>query len=276
MNIQFAIKDEEIFVLEVNPRASRTIPFVSKATGVSLAKLATKVMLGRTLKDLGLTCEVEPHHVSVKEAVFPFDRFPGADVLLGPEMKSTGEVMGIDTDFGRAFAKSQLAAGQHLPTEGSVFVSVKDADKEELYPVVHQFHEMGFNIFATQGTHRHLEDAGIPTRPVKKIAEGRPNVIDYIKNGDIQLVINTPSGKESAGGSRSIRRTVLRYGLPYATTLASACAMASGIEAMKKRKLTVQSLQEFYEETGTARREGLGDLYQRKTAMVAFSSKKVG
>ena len=276
INIQFAIKDEEIFVLEVNPRASRTIPFVSKATGVPLAKLATKVMLGRTLKDLGLTREVEPHHVSVKEAVFPFDRFPGADVLLGPEMKSTGEVMGVDTDFGRAFAKSQLAAGQYLPTEGAVFVSVKDADKDGLYPVVHQFHEMGFDFFATQGTHRHLEDAGIPTRPVKKIAEGRPNVIDHIKNGEIQLVINTPSGKESAGGSIAIRRTVLRYGLPYATTLASACAMASGIEAMKKRKLTVQSLQEFYEDTGSARSEGLRDLYERKTAMAAFSSKKVG
>ena len=246
LNIQFAIKDEEIFVLEVNPRASRTIPFVSKATGVPLAKLATKVMLGRTLKELGFTSEVEPDHISVKEAVFPFDRFPGVDVVLGPEMKSTGEVMGIDTDFGRAFAKSQLAAGQDLPVQGTVFVSVRDADKDGLHAIVHQLHEMGFNFLATRGTCSQLEDAGIPSRPVKKIADGRPNVIDHIKNGEVQLVINTPSGKESAGGSRLIRRAVLRYGIPYATTLASACAMAMGIEAMKKERLTVRSLQEFH------------------------------
>ncbi|MCK4486786.1 MAG: carbamoyl phosphate synthase large subunit, partial [Desulfobacterales bacterium] len=243
-------KDEEIFVLEVNPRASRTIPFVSKATGVPLAKLATKVMLGRTLRDLGFTREVEPDHISVKEAVFPFDRFPDVDVVLGPEMKSTGEVMGIDTDFGRAFAKSQLAAGQYLPTEGTVFVSVRDADKDGIHPIVHQLYEMGFDILATKGTCRQLEDAGIPGRPVKKIADGRPNVIDHIKNGEIQLVINTPSGKGSAGGSRLIRRTVLSYGIPYATTLAGACAMAMGIEAMKKERLTVRSLQEFHKESG--------------------------
>ncbi len=249
INIQFAIKDEKIFVLEVNPRASRTIPFVCKATGVPLAKLATKVMLGHSLKELGLTSEVELNQISVKEAVFPFNRFPDVDVLLGPEMKSTGEVMGIDTDFGRAFAKSQLAAGQHLPTQGTVFVSVKDADKDGVYPVVHQLYEMGFDILATRGTSRHLENAGIPNRVAKKIAEGRPNVIDYIKNSDIQLVVNTPSGKESAGGSRKMRRTALRYDLPYATTLAGACAMASGIEALKKSKVTVRSLQEFHKGT---------------------------
>ncbi len=249
INIQFAIKDEKIFVLEVNPRASRTIPFVCKATGVPLAKLATKVMLGHSLKELGLTSEVELNQISVKEAVFPFNRFPDVDVLLGPEMKSTGEVMGIDTDFGRAFAKSQLAAGQHLPTQGTVFVSVKDADKDGVYPVVHQLYEMGFDILATRGTSRHLENAGIPNRVAKKIAEGRPNVIDYIKNSDIQLVVNTPSGKESAGGSRKMRRTALRYDLPYATTLAGACAMASGIEALKKSKVTVRSLQEFHKES---------------------------
>jgi carbamoyl-phosphate synthase large subunit len=246
LNIQFAIKDEEVFILEVNPRASRTVPFVSKATGVPLAKLATKVMLGRTLSELGLTGEVEPAHVSVKEAVFPFDRFPDVDVVLGPEMKSTGEVMGIDTDFGRAFAKSQLAAGQNLPTEGTVFVSVKDADKDEVHPLIHQLHDMGFDFLATEGTSGSLSDAGISSRLVKKIGEGRPNVTDYIKNGSIQLVINTPSGKESAGGARIIRRTVLRYGLPYATTLAGACAMASGIEAMKKKKLSVRALQDFH------------------------------
>jgi carbamoyl-phosphate synthase large subunit len=248
MNIQFAVKGDVVYVLEVNPRASRTIPFVSKATGVPLAKLATKVMLGRTLRELGLIREVEPAHVSVKEAVFPFDRFPEVDVLLGPEMKSTGEVMGIDSDFGRAFAKSQLAAGQYLPTRGSVFVSVKDEDKEEVRSLVQQLHDLGFNFLATRGTSGFLKDAGIPNRPVKKIAEGRPNVTDCIKNGEIQLVINTPSGKESAGSSRIIRRTVLRYGLPYATTVAGARAMASGIEAMIKRGLTVQSLQDFHKE----------------------------
>ena len=250
INIQFAIKDEKVFVLEVNPRASRTIPFVSKATGVPLAKLATKVMLGQTLKDLGFTHEIEPHHISVKESVFPFNRFPDVDILLGPEMKSTGEVMGIDKDFGRAFAKSQLAAGQLLPTQGTVFVSVKDADKDKVYPVVKQLYEMGFNFFATRGTSRYLKNVGIPNKAVKKIAEGHPHVVDHVKNRDIQLVINTPSGKESMGGSHKIRRAVLRHGLPYATTLACAKAMASGIEALKKRKLTVRSLQEYFKEIG--------------------------
>jgi carbamoyl-phosphate synthase large subunit len=276
INIQFAIKDEQIFVLEVNPRASRTIPFVSKATGFSLAKLATKVMVGRTLEELGLTREVEPDHVSVKESVFPFDRFPDVDVILGPEMKSTGEVMGIDVDFGRAFAKSQLAAGQNLPTQGAVFVSVKDADKDEVFPLVHQLHDMGFSFLATAGTARCLHEAGIPSRQVKKIAEGRPNVTDYIKNGDIQLVINTPSGKESAGGARIIRRTVLRYGLPYATTLAGACAMASGIEAMKKKALTVRSLQDFHEESGYWTPQEFGDEAEPKNGTARVSLKKVG
>jgi len=248
INIQFAIKDEKVFVLEVNPRASRTIPFVSKAMGVPLAKLAAKVILGRTLKELGLTHEVKLKHVSVKESVFPFSRFPGVDILLGPEMKSTGEVMGMDVDFGRAFAKSQLAAGQLLPTQGTVFVSVKDADKDKVYPVAKQLYEMGFNILATRGTSQHLKDLGIPNKPVKKIAEGRPHIIDHIKNRDIQLVINTPSGKESAGGSHNIRRAVLRYGLPYSTTLSGARAMASGIGALIRGNLTVQSLQDYHKE----------------------------
>jgi len=247
INIQFAVKDGKVFVLEVNPRASRTIPFVSKAIGVPLAKLATKVMVGRTLEELGLTREVEPRHISVKESVFPFNRFPGVDILLGPEMKSTGEVMGINADFGRAFAKSQLAAAQLLPTRGTVFVSVKDADKDKVYPVAKQLYEMGFNILATRGTSEHLRDLGIPNKPVKKIAEGRPHIIDHIKNGDIQLVINTPSGKESAGGSHNIRRAVLQYGLPYTTTLSGARAMASGIEALIRGKLTVRSLREYHE-----------------------------
>jgi carbamoyl-phosphate synthase large subunit len=276
INIQFAIKDQQIFVLEVNPRASRTIPFVSKATGVSLAKLATKVMVGRTLEELGLTREKEPDHVSVKESVFPFDRFPDVDIILGPEMKSTGEVMGIDVDFGRAFAKSQLAAGQNLPMQGAVFVSVKDADKDKVFPLVHQLHDMGFRFLATAGTARCLNEAGIPSQQVKKIAEGRPNVTDYIKNGDIQLVINTPSGKESAGGARIIRRTVLRYGLPYATTLAGACAMASGIEAMKKKALTVRSLQDFQEDSGHWTPEEARGEAKARNGEATVSLKKVG
>jgi len=248
LNIQFAVKDDKVFVLEVNPRASRTIPFVSKATGVPLAKLATKIMLGKGLKEVGLTHEIVPHHISVKESVFPFSRFPGVDIILGPEMQSTGEVMGIDEGFGRAFAKSQLAAGQLLPTQGTVFVSVKDADKDKVYPIVKQLYEMGFEFFATQGTSQYLKDRRIPNKPVKKIAHGRPHVIDHIKNGDIQLVINTPSGKESAGGSHNIRRSVLRHGLPYVTTLSGAAAMASGIAALIKKRLTVNSLQKYHKE----------------------------
>jgi carbamoyl-phosphate synthase large subunit len=247
LNIQFAVKDERIYVLEVNPRASRTIPFVSKATGVSLAKIATKVMLGRKLKDLGFTTEPEPRHVSVKEAVFPFERFPGVDILLGPEMKSTGEVMGIDGDFGSAFAKSQLAAGQKLPTEGAVFVSVKDADKDRVLPLVRKLHNMGFQILATRGTSCHLDKAGIPNQLVKKIADGRPHAIDYVKNKAIQMVINTASGKRSSEGSGKIRRTVLRYNVPYSTTLAGAWAMVSGIERLKKGTLSIRSLQEFHD-----------------------------
>ncbi len=246
INIQYAVKDEKIYVLEVNPRASRTVPFVSKATGVPLAKLATKVMLGRRLKDLGFTREAEPQHVSVKEAVFPFDRFPNVDILLGPEMKSTGEVMGIDEDFGSAFAKSQLAANQKLPIEGAVFVSVKDADKDKVLPVVRKLHGMGFRILATRGTSHHLERASIPNQVVKKIAEGRPDAIDHIKNGAIQMVINTASGRRSSEGSGQIRRTVLRYGIPYSTTLAGAWAMASAIETLKKEGLSVRSLQEYH------------------------------
>jgi len=246
LNIQFAIKDGHLFVLEVNPRASRTVPFVSKATGVPLAKLATKVMLGKTLKELGFTHEPEPGHVSVKESVFPFNRFPGADIILGPEMKSTGEVMGIDEEFGRAFAKSQLAAGQVLPTTGTVFVSVKDADKPKVYPSVRRLYEMGFHIMATHGTSRFLHGLGIPSRPAKKIAHGRPHVVDHIKNGEIQLVINTPSGVESAGGSQHIRHAVIQYGIPYATTLSGAAAMTSGIEALRKGGLAVRPLQDYH------------------------------
>ncbi len=276
INIQFAIKDEEVFVLEVNPRASRTIPFVSKATNLALAKIATKVMLGQSLKDLALTHEVEPGYVSVKEAVFPFDRFPNVDVLLGPEMKSTGEVMGVDENFGEAFAKSQLAAGQHLPTGGTVFISVRDADKDGILPVAHQLQDMGFKFVATLGTCRHLKNSGVPSRAVKKIGEGRPNVIDHIKNREIQLVINTPSGKESAEGSRMIRRAVLTYGLPYATTLAGACAVASAIEAIRRRRLNVRSIQDYYKGKGDFTAETVGGGFEKNRGTVASILKKVG
>ena len=248
LNIQFAVKDQSLFVLEVNPRASRTIPFVSKATGVSLAKIATKVMLGKTLKELGLTNEIVPRHLSVKEAVFPFNRFPDVDIVLGPEMKSTGEVMGIDEEFGKAFSKSQISAGQNLPTKGTVFISVKEPDKGKSYPVAKQLFDMGFIFLATYGTSKHLKSLGIPNMTVKKIAEGHPHVIDHIKNGNIQLVINTPSGKISAGGSNKIRRAVLRYGIPYATTLSGAMAMALGIKTLISGIKDVKPLQEYHTE----------------------------
>ncbi len=247
LNIQFAVKENEIYILEVNPRASRTIPFVSKATGVPLAKLATKIMLGCTLKELGFTKEAVPAHVSVKEAVFPFDRFPNVDILLGPEMKSTGEVMGIDSDFGRAFAKSQLAANQKLPTAGAVLVSVRDADKEKVVPIVEKLSRMGFLILATGGTSVYLTESGIPNQVVKKIAEGRPHILDHIKNSVIRLVINTASS--NSGASCEIRRTVLRYGVPYSTTLSGAWAMVSGIESLSRGGLEVRSIQEYNEGT---------------------------
>jgi carbamoyl-phosphate synthase large subunit len=245
MNVQYAIKSGRLFVLEVNPRASRTIPFVSKATGVPLAKLATKVMLGHTLKDLGLNSESKPAHVSVKEAVLPFDRFPGVDTLLGPEMKSTGEVMGIDSDFGSAYAKAQFGAGNHLPTEGTVFISVKDRDKRAVLPVASQFYDMGFSIVATRGTSRYFNDNGIPNKMINKVSVGRPHVIDAIMNKEIQLVINTGSGGETKRDGYEIRRSTLKFKIPYTTTIAAATAICKGIAALKKKKLSVKSIQEY-------------------------------
>jgi len=249
MNVQYAIKDRRLYVLEVNPRASRTVPFVSKATGVPLAKLATKVMLGATLAELGLTEEKVPLHVSVKEAVLPFDRFPGVDTLLGPEMKSTGEVMGIDTDFGRAYAKAQLGAGQHLPVAGTVFLSVEDRDKPALVSVARQLAETGFAILATRGTSAHLTANGIANRPINKVSSGRPHVVDAIKNQEIQLVINTGGGRreDTQRDGFEIRRATIKYRVPYATTLAGAKAMARGIAALKQQTLGVRALQEYFE-----------------------------
>jgi carbamoyl-phosphate synthase large subunit len=247
MNIQFAVKDGDIYVLEVNPRASRTVPFVSKATGVSLAKLATKVMLGRSLEELGFTKEIEPPYYAVKESVFPFKRFPGVDPVLGPEMRSTGEVMGLDADFGLAFAKAQLAAGQILPLSGGVLFSVKDEDKPAAVALARGYQEEGFRIYATNGSAEFLRGHGLEVHEVHKVREGRPHIIDRIKSREIDLVINTPRGRYTPGDSDSIRRVALEYNLPYTTTIAAARATLDAIRAMKKGKLEVRSLQEYHE-----------------------------
>ncbi len=246
MNVQYAIKDRRLFVLEVNPRASRTVPFVSKATGVPLAKLATKVMLGKRLEDLGLTKEVIPSHVSVKEAVLPFNRFPAVDTLLGPEMKSTGEVMGIDEKFGAAYAKAQLGAGQKLTVDGTVFISVQDQDKAAVLAVAKKFFEIGFSIVATRGTSAFLHRHDIDNRSINKVSMGRPHVADAIKNGEIQLVVNTGTGEEPRQDGYMIRRAALKFNIPYVTTVAGAMAMARGIAALKEHHMAVRSLQEYH------------------------------
>ncbi len=247
MNVQFAVKGDEVYILEVNPRASRTVPFVSKAIGRPLAKIAAKVMLGKTLKELGLTEEVAPKHISVKESVFPFIKFPGVDTILGPEMKSTGEVMGIDKDFGRAFAKAQIAAGAKLPLKGTVFISVKDDDKDEIIPAARKLEGMGFKIIATSGTAQHLKAKGVNAEFVYKVGEGRPHIVDKIKSGEIAMVINTSFGIKAVKDSYSIRRSALVYGVPYFTTVSGAKAAAHGIGALITEGLGVTSIQEYHE-----------------------------
>jgi len=247
LNIQYAIRGGDIYVLEVNPRASRTVPFVSKATGVPWAKVAARVMAGKTLSELGITKEVEINHTAVKEAVFPFSRFPGVDPILGPEMRSTGEVMGIDRDFGRAYAKSQIAAGQDLPREGTVFVSVKDRDKRGIIMIARGLMDMGFQIVATHGTGKVLERNGVPARHVFKVGEGRPTVVDLIKNGEIQLVINTPSGKRPKADEVAIRAAALQYNIPIVTTIPGAWATVEGIVALIKGEIDVRPLQEYHQ-----------------------------
>jgi carbamoylphosphate synthase large subunit/REP element-mobilizing transposase RayT len=246
MNVQLAVKGDDVYVLEVNPRASRTVPFVSKAIGVPLAKLAAKVMTGKSLRDLGFTKEIVPKHFSVKEAVFPFLRYEGLDISLGPEMKSTGEVMGIDVDLGLAYAKSQMAAPPPLPKGGSVFVSVKDADKEAIIPVAREFLNLGFEIISTSGTAEALSRAKIKVNKVFKIHEGRPNVLDRIKNGDINFIINTPSGKIPREHEVVIRNAALAAKIPIMTTVRAALASANGIRSLQKRKVQVRSLQEYH------------------------------
>ena len=248
MNVQFAVKGEDVYVLEVNPRASRTVPFVSKAIGVPLAKYAAKIMTEKTtLRELGFTSEVIPKHFSVKEAVFPFLRYQGLDIALGPEMKSTGEVMGIDADLGLAYAKSQMAAPPPLPKGGNVFVSVKDTDKESIIPVVREFVKLGFSIIATSGTHATLVAAGIQATGVAKLGHGRPNVLDLVKNGEIHFIINTPSGKIPRQDEVSIRNASLAQKIPIMTTIRAAQASANGIHSLQRSSLRVKTLQEYHQ-----------------------------
>jgi carbamoyl-phosphate synthase large subunit len=246
MNVQYAVKDEKVYVLEVNPRASRTVPFVSKAIGVPLAKLAAKVMAGKTLKELNFTKEIWPQYFAVKESVFPFNRFHGQDILLSPEMRSTGEVMGLDADLGVAYAKSQMAANSPLPTGGKVFISVSDAHKKEVASVAKLFSDLGFELVATAGTANVLEQAGLKVQRTMKLLEGRPNVIDFLKNKEIQFVINTPSGAKPREDEIKIRTTAVYTGTPIATTLSGAKAAALGIAALKKSGYAVKTIQEYH------------------------------
>jgi carbamoyl-phosphate synthase large subunit len=246
MNVQFAVKDDKIYILEVNPRASRTVPFVSKAIGVPLAKLAAKVMAGKTLEELNFTKEQHRSHCSVKEAVFPFLKFPGCDTILGPEMLSTGEVMGISDDVGIAYAKSQIAAGNSLPTSGKVFISVKDCDKPKAVAIAKRLHAAGFKIVATQKTCIELVKNNIPAEFVLKMNEGRPNILDLIINKELALLINTTVGKQTIKDSFSIRRTALDRNVPYVTTIRGASAVTKAIESMKKKSIDVKPIQLFY------------------------------
>src|SRR5215471_12116360 len=243
MNVQFAIQGKTIYVLEVNPRASRTVPFISKATGVELAKIAALCMVGKTLRELNAR-EVEMKHVAVKESVFPFARFPGVDVILGPEMKSTGEVMGIADDYYSAFAKSELAAGSALPSSGTVFISVKDEDKPAMVDLAKRLLALGFRIVTTGGTHRYLTNKGIETEHVLKVTEGRPHVVDKIVDGEVDLVINTTFGKKEIADSFSIRRESLMHSVPYYTTVQAARMAVGAIEVLVRGKVRVTALQD--------------------------------
>jgi carbamoyl-phosphate synthase large subunit len=262
LNVQYAIKDGVVYVLEVNPRGSRTVPFVGKATGVPLAKLAAAVMVGHTLDEAGVPDEMRIPYVAVKEAVFPFAKLPGVDTLLGPEMRSTGEVMGIADSFGMAFAKAQIGADGALPLSGAIFVTVNDSDKPTVLPIVRRFHEMGFRIFATEGTARYLGQRGVPAERVAKVHEGRPNAVDLVTSGSVHLLINTPLGKLTQRDDYVIRRAALQHRLPYSTTMSAASAACDAVLALRSREGQVRCLQEWYEATDAAERwlarKGLG------------------
>jgi carbamoyl-phosphate synthase large subunit len=249
MNVQFAVKGEDIYILEVNPRGSRTVPFVAKATGLPIAKMAARTMVGETVPSLLTTygVTVKRQHIAVKEAVFPFTRFSGFDVILGPEMKSTGEVMGLDTDFGRAFAKAQLGAGQALPTGGTVFISVKDSDKSPFVALGRLLASIGFEILATDGTAQAFRDVGIAVKRINKVKEGRPHVVDSMKNGEIDLVLNTSSGASDIADSLSLRQTAVANRIPYYTTAAGARATVAAILAMHTDTLEVAPLQSYFD-----------------------------
>jgi carbamoyl-phosphate synthase large subunit len=247
MNVQYAVKNGELYVIEVNPRASRTVPFVSKAIGRPLAKIAALVMIGKTLPELGFTEEIWPRHFSVKEAVFPFVKFPGVDVLLGPEMRSTGEVMGIDSDFGRAYAKSQIQAGNPLPTRGTLLVSVKEVDRPRVADAVRELAASGFTVLATPGTARDLVAAGVAVETVPKVGRGSPDVVERIERGDVDLVMNTVGADPvSVRDSFTMRRAALQRGLPYFTTVAAVRAAVGGIRALRLESIGVRSLQEIH------------------------------
>jgi carbamoyl-phosphate synthase large subunit len=247
MNIQYAIANDKVYILEANPRASRTVPLVSKVTGVQMAQIATQLMLGKKLKDMHLSQKTYPH-VGVKEAVFPFNMFPEVDPTLGPEMKSTGEVLGMANSFGLAFAKSQEAAGQRLPRSGNVLMTVVDRDKAEVLDVAKQLVKLGFSIIATEGTHKFLTANGVAAKHIKKVHEGRPNIVDAIHNKEINLVINTPSGKSSKYDDSYIRKAAIKYKIPYITTAAAAKATAQGIKASlaNKGEIKVKALQSYH------------------------------
>jgi carbamoyl-phosphate synthase large subunit len=251
INVQFAIKNGEVYVLEVNPRASRTIPFVSKAIGVSLAAIAARVMLGESLDEIGFTSEIIPSYVAVKEAVFPFTKFREFDPILGPEMRSTGEVMGISTSFGSAFGKAQLAADNKLPGEGTIFLTVNDFDKNAVTPIARRFHEMGFRLLGTEGTARHLRGRGIPVERVFKVHEGRPHGIDLILNGEVQMLINTPFGKHAQQDDYTLRQAAIAHGVAYTTTMSAASAACDAILSMRSRMPSVKSLQEWHASLGS-------------------------
>jgi carbamoyl-phosphate synthase large subunit len=249
MNVQYAVKDGDVYVLEVNPRASRTVPFVAKATGQPIAKFAARLMAGEALKALGIKKTSKAKHVAVKEAVFPFARFPGVDVILGPEMRSTGEVMGLDADFGRAFAKSQLGVGSKVPTEGVVFVSVKDQDKPAMVKPVKRLVDLGFKVVATGGTADFLHRHGIAAQRVNKVLEGRPHIVDLMKDGKVQLVFNTVDGATALTDSFTLRRTALMNKIAYYTTVSGAKASVEGIAAVSAGALDVAPLQSYFKGT---------------------------
>jgi carbamoyl-phosphate synthase large subunit len=252
MNIQYAIKNDELFIIEVNPRASRTIPFVSKAIGVPLAKLAARVMAGEKLSELGFTQEIIPPYWAVKESVFPFNRFPGAPIMLSPEMRSTGEVMGLDKDLGVAFAKSQMAAKPSLPDSGDAFISVKDSDKPRAVDIARRLSQLGFGIIATAGTGALLQENGIAVKNVCRLSEGRPNVIDLIKNGQVSLIINTPQGTVPRQNENLIRTEAVKHNICIMTTISAASAGVDGIHSLRNKGYQVRSIQSYSQEANPA------------------------